>query len=67
MSEKEGKKIKVNQDLCIGCGSCEQIAPEHFELNSEGKSEVKKQYDEKDKDIIEEAVESCPVDAITVE
>lgn len=59
-----GKKITVDQDLCIGCGSCEAIAPDHFELKDDGKSHVKKQYTEDDKDIIKEAVDGCPVQAI---
>ena len=58
------KKIVVDQDLCIGCGSCEQIAPDHFKVN--GKSHVKKQYSEEDDKIIKEAIAGCPVDAISL-
>ena len=32
-------KIKVDQDMCIGCGMCVDICPEIFKLNSEDKSE----------------------------
>lgn len=63
----EGKKvIKVDQDLCIGCGACTSVASDHFDLNDEGKSVVKKQYSEDDKDIIQEAIDGCPVDAIKI-
>lgn len=58
------KKIKVNSS-CIGCGSCESLAPEYFDVSS-GVSEVKNQYNEKDKDSIEKAKNSCPVDAIEI-
>jgi ferredoxin len=33
-------KVKVDQDLCIGCGLCESLCPEVFRLSAEGKSEV---------------------------
>lgn len=59
------KKIVVDQDLCIGCGSCESMAPDHFELKDDGKSHVKKQYTEDDEKLIKETIDSCPVDAIS--
>ena len=59
-----GKKIVINPDLCIGCGSCESIAPEHFELKDDGKSHVKKQYTSEDDKIIKEAIDGCPANAI---
>ena len=61
-----GKKISVNQDLCIGCGSCEALAPDHFELKDDGKSHVKKQYIPEDEKVINEAVAGCPVKAISL-
>ena len=61
------KKIKINEDICIGCGSCEDIAPDYFKLDSSGKSKVKNQYNEKDKSKIKEAINNCPVEAITLE
>jgi ferredoxin len=67
--EKTGageKKIVVDAELCIGCGSCEAIAPDHFKLDDSGKSKVIKQYSEEDKDIIESAKDSCPVGAISI-
>ena len=65
-TDKASKKIVIDQELCIGCGSCVSIAPEHFKLNDEGKSTVIKQYSKEDEKIIEEAVDSCPVDAISL-
>lgn len=65
--EKTAKKIVVDQEVCIGCGGCVGVAPEHFKLNDEGKSEVIKQYDEADRELIEEAINACPVQAISLE
>ncbi len=61
-------KVKVNSDACIGCGACQAIAPEVFEINDEGLSNPI--VDEVNKDDIEnakEAIESCPTGAITEE
>jgi len=57
----------VNQELCIGCGTCEGICPEVFHL-TDGKSQVKEMPDYTlFKDKIEQAVDACPVQAISVE
>ena len=32
-------KPKVNQELCIGCGTCEALCPEMFKVEN-GKSQV---------------------------
>lgn len=60
------KKITVDDDLCIGCGTCASICPDHFEINDKGKSQVIKPYDEKGSSEIEEAKDSCPVGAIEI-
>jgi len=52
--------IKINKKKCIGCGSCEAICPEIFILK-QGKAEVKTQ---KKSDCLQEAIDSCPVNAI---
>jgi ferredoxin len=56
--------VTVDQDECIGCGTCERICPEVFQLNEEtGTSEVIKPEGGPE-DLIEEAIDSCPVEAI---
>ena len=32
-------KPKVNEELCIGCGTCESLCPQVFQIR-EGKSKV---------------------------
>lgn len=57
-------KAKVNEDLCIGCGTCESLCPEVFKIE-DGKSKV----------IVEDCgecdcqnvIDSCPVSAISME
>ncbi|MGD9276492.1 MAG: ferredoxin [Candidatus Pacearchaeota archaeon] len=52
--------VKVDEDLCIGCGTCEHICPEVFEM----KDSIAKIKEQKDDDCVKEAIEACPVDAI---
>lgn len=60
-------KPVINQDLCIGCGTCESICPEVFKL-IDGKSTVIELPDYKQyKDQIQQAVNSCPVQCISME
>lgn len=61
----EEKKLAVDAETCIGCGACESTAPEYFEIKA-GLSKVIKDYDEKDADLIEEAINGCPVQAISL-
>lgn len=61
-------KVKVNRDACIGCGACQAIAPEVFELDDEGISVAKKEEVPKDEEEnAKDASESCPTEAIEVE
>lgn len=58
-------KVKVQDDLCIGCGACAAICDNVFELNDEGISEVVVDSISKDnEESVKEAIESCPTDAI---
>ncbi len=58
------KKIYIDEDECIGCGSCEEVCPEVFKLNEEtDKAEIIKPEGGPE-ELIEEAIETCPVDCI---
>lgn len=60
-------KPVINQEICIGCGTCEGICPEVFKL-TDGKASVNKMDDYTAfKEKIDQAVSSCPVQAITIE
>ena len=55
--------VKVDKEKCIGCGLCESICPEVFEIGKDGKSHVKNPKACKNGKC-KEAAESCPVQAI---
>ena len=60
--------LKVNSDICIGCGLWVSQYEEYFEFNDEGLSKAKKDIvEEKDKKELLNIVESCPVSAIIIE
>jgi ferredoxin len=59
-------RIKIDRELCIGDGSCASIAPKTFKLDLEGKAIVLDDYGDDD-ETIKMAIESCPVQAITME
>lgn len=58
----------INQDVCIGCSTCEALCGDVFKMNNENKAEVIEDADfDKNKDCIKESINSCPVQAIIVE
>ena len=61
-------KAKVNKDICIGCGACQDIVPDLNELEDDGLATCKEENIYKDnKDEVKDASESCPTGAIEVE
>lgn len=55
----------IDHDECIGCGQCEQIAPEVFELREDGLAYVINEEPSGDlKGKVDEAIEDCPTAAI---
>ena len=59
---------QIDKEKCIGCGTCEALCPAVFKLNQEGKSEVLPEADaQKHRRCIQEAIEMCPVKAISWE
>lgn len=57
-------KVKVDKDGCIGCGVCVSLCGEVFELGDDGKAIVV--APDSDAPCVEDAMNSCPVSAITV-
>lgn len=57
-------KLKVNEDMCIGCGACKSICPDVFEVDENGAKVI---VDEISSDLEADAMdakEGCPVGAI---
>jgi ferredoxin len=61
-------KARVDRGLCTGTQNCVATAPDYFEVDNKGLSHViKSPVEEKDEDLLMEAAESCPVDAVILE
>jgi ferredoxin len=58
---------KVDPDLCTGCGICEDICPDVFEIGDDGISHVIDPNACDDAGCCEEAADECPEGAITLE
>jgi ferredoxin len=59
-------KVSVNQETCIGCGSCEALCPKIFAVKG-GKSKPKvKAVSGPDEECAKKAAAACPVNAILV-
>jgi ferredoxin len=59
--------VTVDEEICIGCGTCAEICPAVFDLN--GTTEKTEVVDPEACDFVgccEAAEENCPVDAITL-
>ena len=60
--------LKVNKDLCIGCGACQAVCPEVFEIEDDGFATViVEEIPEDLKEDSLDAKEGCPTDAIEEE
>jgi len=72
--------VKVDKETCIGCGVCESVCGDVFLLGDDGKSGIVEAYRKEDNDAIsvgevpddlascvDEAIESCPTEAIKKE
>ena len=60
---KDTKIPYVNED-CIGCSACVSICPEVFELDDEWKAFAKDWMDSSKSNWIDNAIDTCPVNAI---
>lgn len=69
--------LQHDRPNCIGCAACEAVAPNFWEMNSDGKSDIKNaknvdngwqqlEIEEKDFQANKEAAESCPVNVIHI-
>ncbi len=61
-------KVKVDKDLCIGCGACQALVPDVFEIGDDGLAEVKvSEVNDNLKEDTTDAIDNCPTQAISEE
>jgi ferredoxin len=61
-------RVTVNFDVCASTGSCAQLAPEVFEVRSDGYLYIlQEEPGEELREKVSMAEEMCPTGAITIE
>ncbi len=61
-------KPRVDEDLCIDCGLCEDLCPEVFHLEDDNLAHVINAAPGPDLyGCVREALDACPVEAISIE
>ena len=60
--------VKVNEEACIGCGACQALVRDVFDINDAGLAYVLEDANiEENIDNVKEAADNCPTGAIVVE
>jgi len=54
----------VDKSICTSCGLCTELAPNTFRLDNDDLAEAYNPNGDPE-DVIQEAIESCPVEAIS--
>ena len=62
-------KVRIDKDICSGCGLCEETCPEVFRLNEdEDIAEViKTNYSNEEEECIKDSIDNCPEEAISID
>lgn len=60
-------KVVIDEDMCLGCGICEGVAPDVFTLGSESHAVVLLDpVPDKYRADVADAIEQCPEEAISI-
>lgn len=60
-------KVQVIENLCIGCGACQALVPEEFEINDNGVAEaINETVKEENIESVKDAKDNCPTGAINI-
>jgi len=60
-------KVRIDADLCTGCGACADDVPDVFSMGDEVAEVTQPNVPQELEEAVQEAAEGCPVEAIIVE
>jgi ferredoxin len=58
--------VVIDEEACMGCESCVEICPNVFKMDDEGEKAIVIKPDSTE-ECVEEAIDSCPAEAISQE
>lgn len=60
------KKVVIDTEECVACGTCVEIAPEVFKLEegADHAEVIKDSVGSSEEDAVQEAIDSCPTQCI---
>ncbi|WIF95379.1 permease [Caminicella sporogenes] len=64
--EEEDMRVNINRDYCIGCGICEKLSPDNFMIENGKAVVIDGEINDRNRESVKNAVEKCPVNAITL-
>ena len=59
--------VFIDEEECIGCGTCEELCPEVFRLDTDTEKAEVIMPEGGPQDLIQEAIDSCPASCINQE
>jgi ferredoxin len=60
-------KVKVDEDACVGDGTCVEMCPEIFEMEGDLAIVKVDRIPDELEDAVREAADNCPVEAIIID
>ncbi|MBW1768578.1 MAG: ferredoxin [Deltaproteobacteria bacterium] len=58
------RKVRIDEEECIGCGSCRDICPEVFQMDEDAEKSRVIKAEGGPENLIEEAMGECPMSCI---
>lgn len=62
-----GSRVILDEECCVGCGSCAELCPDVFEMDDEAEKAHVINAEGGSEECMEEAVVSCPGNCISRE
>jgi ferredoxin len=60
-------RVRVDEDACVGDGSCVEVCPEVFEMEGDLAIVKLEKVPQELEDSVREAADACPVEAIIID